>query len=66
VDLRSLAIGCTDFSPAENRPTSIHASHPIETGSDGSGRESWCALELLKSKAISSPINFDSPYNVNF
>lgn len=58
-----LAAWCNDLSMAQNRFTSIQASHPIEIGSAWNKREGWCSLESSKRKAISSFINFSSPYN---
>jgi hypothetical protein len=56
----SPAIGCTELFLAENRLTSIQASHPIEIGSTWREQEMWCSFELKK-KAISSFMNFGPP-----
>ena len=47
-----LAVWCKDFSVAQNRLTSIQASHPIETGSAWSEKERSCFVWLWKGKLI--------------
>ena len=41
-----LVVEGEDFSVAQNRFTSIHASHPIETDSIWSEGESFCLVSL--------------------
>ena len=41
-----------DFSAVQNRLTSTQASHPIEIGSEWSGREPLCFVGMKKEKLI--------------